>query len=59
MVNFIRAVILTRVQGTSESMAEVIFSGPEGRLEGHYRKAREDGAPIALILHPTPSSVGR
>ncbi|MEM1379487.1 MAG: alpha/beta hydrolase [Pseudomonadota bacterium] len=39
-------------------MAEVIFPGPDGRLEGHYRKAREDGAPIALILHPHPQFGG-
>jgi alpha/beta superfamily hydrolase len=39
-------------------MAEVIFSGPEGRLEGHYRRAREDNAPIALILHPHPQFGG-
>ncbi|NNU17674.1 alpha/beta hydrolase [Parvularcula sp. ZS-1/3] len=39
-------------------MAEVIFPGPEGRLEGHYRKAREDNAPVALILHPHPQFGG-
>mgnify|MGYP006267680345 CR=1 FL=1 len=39
-------------------MAEVIFSGPDGRLEGHYRKARMDGAPIALVLHPHPQFGG-
>ncbi|MEM9235070.1 MAG: alpha/beta hydrolase, partial [Pseudomonadota bacterium] len=29
-------------------MPEIIFNGPEGRLEGRYQRAREDNAPIAL-----------
>ena len=39
-------------------MPEVIFAGPEGRLEGRYQKGREDNAPIALILHPHPQFGG-
>lgn len=39
-------------------MPEIIFSGPEGRLEGRYQRARQDGAPIALILHPHPQFGG-
>ena len=35
-------------------MPEVIFAGPEGRLEGRYQKGRGDNPPIALILHPHP-----
>ncbi len=35
-------------------MPEVIFAGPEGRLEGRYQKGRGDTPPIALILHPHP-----
>ncbi|MGF1544589.1 MAG: alpha/beta hydrolase [Parvularculaceae bacterium] len=35
-------------------MAEVIFAGPEGRIEGEYQKGRGDTPPIALILHPHP-----
>ena len=35
-------------------MPEVIFTGPEGRLEGHYYPSKEKGAPMALILHPHP-----
>ena len=33
-------------------MPEVIFSGPAGRIEGRYTKAKEPGAPIALSTHP-------
>ena len=35
-------------------MPEVIFAGPEGRLEGRYQKGRGDNPPVALILHPHP-----
>ncbi len=33
-------------------MADVIFNGPEGRLEGRYHPGRGPTAPIALVLHP-------
>ena len=33
---------------------EVIFNGPEGRLEGRYHHSEEKNAPVALILHPHP-----
>jgi hypothetical protein len=39
-------------------MPEVIFSGPEGRLEGRYQPAQSPNAPIALILHPHPQFGG-
>ena len=39
-------------------MPEIIFNGPEGRLEGRYQRAKEDNAPIALILHPHPQFGG-
>ncbi len=39
-------------------MAEIIFNGPEGRLEGRYHPAQEPNAPIALILHPHPQFGG-
>jgi uncharacterized protein len=39
-------------------MPEVIFNGPEGRLEGRYQPAKKRGAPIALILHPHPQFGG-
>jgi hypothetical protein len=39
-------------------MPEVIFNGPEGRLEGRYQAAKKKGAPIAIILHPHPQFGG-
>jgi len=39
-------------------MPEIIFNGPEGRLEGRYHPASEPNAPIALILHPHPQYGG-
>lgn len=35
-------------------MPEVIFNGPEGRLEGRYHQTRNATAPVALLLHPHP-----
>lgn len=35
-------------------MPEIIFSGPEGRIEGRYQHSATPGAPIALVLHPHP-----
>jgi alpha/beta superfamily hydrolase len=39
-------------------MPEVIFNGPEGRLEGRYQHSRTPNAPIALMLHPHPQHGG-
>ena len=39
-------------------MPEIIFNGPEGRLEGRFTQNKEPGAPIALILHPLPQLGG-
>jgi alpha/beta superfamily hydrolase len=39
-------------------MPEVIFTGPEGRLEGRYHHAAEPRSPIAIILHPHPQHGG-
>ncbi|MCH1569434.1 MAG: alpha/beta hydrolase [Alphaproteobacteria bacterium] len=39
-------------------MPEVIFNGPEGRLEGRFAQNKEPGAPIAMILHPLPQLGG-
>ena len=39
-------------------MPEVIFNGPEGRLEGRYHHSRNAEAPVALLLHPLPQHGG-
>ncbi len=39
-------------------MPDVIFNGPEGRLEGRYQHNRTPNAPIALMLHPHPQHGG-
>lgn len=39
-------------------MPEVIFNGPEGRLEGRYHHSKLPNAPIALLLHPHPQHGG-
>lgn len=35
-------------------MPEVIFNGPDGRLEGQYHPNKNADAPIAIVLHPNP-----
>ena len=39
-------------------MPEVIFPGPDGRLEGRYHAQKSRDAPIAIILHPHPQYGG-
>jgi uncharacterized protein len=39
-------------------MPEILINGPAGRLEGRYHHAKEDNAPIALLLHPHPQHAG-
>jgi len=39
-------------------MPDVIFNGPEGRLEGRYHHSDVPNAPLALILHPHPQFGG-
>jgi len=39
-------------------LPEVIFPGPEGRLEGRYHPQKEKDAPIAVILQPHPQFGG-
>src|SRR5688572_5907923 len=39
-------------------MPEVIFPGPEGRLEGRFSPGPRPRAPFALILHPHPQGGG-
>jgi hypothetical protein len=33
-------------------MPDVIFNGPDGRLEGRYHQSKKPDAPIAIVLHP-------
>src|SRR3972149_4624101 len=35
-------------------MPDVIFAGPDGRLEGRYQHGVGVNPPIALVLHPHP-----
>jgi len=35
-------------------MPEVIFTGPDGRLEGRYQRGKGENPPVALVLHPYP-----
>lgn len=39
-------------------MPEIIFNGPEGRLEGRYTHSKIPNAPLALVLHPNPQHGG-
>ena len=39
-------------------MPEVIFNGPDGRIEGRYHHGKTPNAPIALLLHPHPQYGG-
>lgn len=39
-------------------MPEIIFSGPEGRLQGRYTQSKMKDAPLALVLHPNPQHGG-
>ena len=39
-------------------MPEIIFNGPEGRLEGRYHHGKGPNSPIALLLHPHPKFGG-
>jgi alpha/beta superfamily hydrolase len=39
-------------------MPDIIFPGPDGRLEGRYHHNSSDTSPIALFLHPHPQHGG-
>jgi hypothetical protein len=39
-------------------MPEVIFPGPEGRLEGRYQPGPRPRSPLAILLHPHPQAGG-
>ena len=38
----------------SNQVKEIIFTGPEGRLVGKYKKGQSLNPPVALLLHPHP-----
>ncbi len=39
-------------------MPEIIFNGPDGRLEGRYVQSKTENAPMVLVLHPHPQGGG-
>lgn len=39
-------------------MPEIMFAGPDGRLEGRYVHAKAPNAPLAVMLHPHPRQGG-
>jgi len=39
-------------------MPEVIFNGPEGRLEGRYHHSKISNAPVVVLMHPHPQHGG-
>jgi len=39
-------------------MPDVIFNGPDGRIEGRYQHSKELNAAIVLLLHPHPQHGG-
>ena len=39
-------------------MPEIIYSGPEGRLEGRMNIVENKRSPVAIILHPLPQFGG-
>ncbi len=39
-------------------MAEVLISGPTGRIEARYHPSKDRNAPIAIVLHPHPEHGG-
>lgn len=39
-------------------MPEVIFPGPEGRLQGRYQPSGKPRPPVAIVLHPHPNAGG-
>ena len=37
---------------------EIFIPGPSGRIQGKYLKSKQQGAPVALVLHPHPQYGG-
>ena len=38
----------------SNQIKEILFTGPDGRLVGKYKKGQSLNPPVALLLHPHP-----
>ncbi|MDA9651766.1 alpha/beta hydrolase [Pelagibacteraceae bacterium] len=38
----------------SNQVKEILFTGPDGRLVGKYKKGQSLNPPVALLLHPHP-----
>ncbi len=53
-----RAPRATPPEVKDQNMPDVIFPGPEGRLEGRYQPGKVPHAPVAIILHPHPQGGG-
>ena len=39
-------------------MPEIIYSGPDGRLEGRMNVVENKRSPVAILLHPLPQFGG-
>ncbi len=39
-------------------MSDVVFSGPCGRIEGHYHLSSRKSAPTVIVMHPHPKHGG-
>ena len=48
----------SKFERNNNIMPEVIFPGPDGRLEGRYHPQKTKDAPIAILLHPHPQFGG-
>lgn len=46
------------IQMQESDVPEVIFPGPEGRLQGRYQPSVRPRPPVAIILHPHPQAGG-
>ena len=42
----------------SNQVKEILFTGPDGRLVGKYKKGQSLNPPVALLLHPHPLNGG-
>jgi len=58
VLNYPRDSVKKSLAQEADRMPEVIFAGPEGRLEGRYHPQKDRDAPIAIVLHPHPQYGG-